>query len=199
VHFVLGILFFKCPKSYGIGCNACSVVPATSNCTRYTPRTPPTSAYFRIPSTVGNVWRLTPVPAFFLVMDVDGRTGILKNGTVFPKRKQSPPSGPTGPPTIPRKARARLAAPESPKGTSTSLGNEVGAYNYPTFFCCAAASPPPPRVTWRWLVGAEGGTACRCWGILPQVIVPVAAAYNGRPLPVTAACNGRPLSVTAAC
>jgi len=37
------------------------------------------------------------------------------------------------------------------------------------------------------------------WGILPQGIVPVTAACDGRPLPVTAACNGRPLSVAAAC
>jgi hypothetical protein len=37
-----------------------------------------------------------------------------------------------------------------------------------------------------------------CWGILPQGIIPVTAACNGRPLLVTAACNGRPLPVTAA-
>jgi hypothetical protein len=38
-----------------------------------------------------------------------------------------------------------------------------------------------------------------CWGILPQGIVPVTAACNGRPLLVMAACNDRPLPVTAAC
>ena len=39
----------------------------------------------------------------------------------------------------------------------------------------------------------------QCWGILPQGIVPVTVACNGRPLLVTAACNSRPLPVMAAC
>jgi hypothetical protein len=114
--------------------NTSFVVSATSNCTRYTPRMPSTSAYIRIPSGK----RLTPAPAFFLVMDIENRMETPK--MVLPKRKRPLPPVPSGPPAIPREVRARLAAPESPKGTSLGNGNEVGAYNCPKFCplcgCC---------------------------------------------------------------
>jgi hypothetical protein len=56
-----------------------------------------------------------------------------------------------------------------------------------------ALHPTPPPCVERVLPRSSW-----CWGILPQGIVPVTAACNGRPLPVTAACDGQQLPVTAA-
>jgi hypothetical protein len=103
----------------------------------------------------------------------------------------------------------KLDVQAAPSGLMRTLG--LGRSKRPgeDFFEIQMSAFPPenhfliPRTSARAVDDTAGCGKGReregFWGILPQGIVPVTAACNGRPLLVMAACNGRPLPVTAAC